>query len=181
MLTGTQTLASVCAIVVAWIYLRFYLRLSPGIDILQTSISNPNIPDVLRERYPIVLDEAIVDLTSIFATILRFQYCWRVKRTVNVGAAHAAWSRCFSRYTVIVLNYDGGYVEVRHPLKAADIVRIKLRRDQPLLLPPRWLYRPAPHTDNGMEVKGGALTVYDTYDWLHLVLRPFAALLLTHK
>lgn len=176
-------IALVCGVVVVYVYVGHYMKYAPDVKILQTSISNHKMALVLQERYPIVIDEAVVDSNNLFSTIFKYQYSFKQKTVLSSSASDKRlqqWRRCFSRFTVVVSQQDKLSVDVRHPFKPLEVTRIKMRRDQSLILPPRWLFRPVPSLSSQ---SGGAVSViiYEAYDLLHLLLRPFAALLLSHN
>ena len=160
----------------AAIYVRHYMQVAPEVRILQSSISNPTIPDALRELCPLVIDESLVDPMSLCASTLKYQYVWRRTRTID-STKPGAWHRCTARFTIVWCAGHAASIDVRNPRLPDNVVRIRLRADQPLILPPAWwcqLVAPDPAAARH-DVR---LRACETYDILHLVLLPVASLLL---
>ena len=182
----TTVILQILAASLAVVYLRYYLKYNPSVELLQTSVSNASLPKVLAEKLPIVLDESIVHVESLLQTIFKYQYCYSRRKQVDIRGEGAPWIPCRARFTLVWSASASAEVDVRHPMKPLDIIRVKLRADQPLILPPRWLYKPitiihaASKTGTPQNYIKKA-DVLEVFDFLHLAFWPLAPLLLTHR
>lgn len=183
--TGRRTssvLAWAAVLLVVIVHVRYYRSVSKReLDIVQASVSNPALHGLLDERSLIVIEESIVDMDDFVRKLFKYRYVSSHKDSHNNSHkdshkhATAAWTLAVGRYTLLYYSSaeDAG-VDVIHPFSPCNVVRIKLARDQVVILPPRYRYRPS--TDSPGQLKSITL-----HDWLSLALRPFAYLLLTYR
>jgi hypothetical protein len=158
----------IALVLVAIVYVRYYASVAKEPQLLQTSVSNEKLLDLLEERQPLVLNESIADVQELSRTVLRYQRASESKGDVR-PSAH--WTLATSRYTLLYIRSQSGTVDIVHPFRPHDVYRIKLNPGQVLLLPPRYRFRCTSTT----------LSFLAVHDWLSLVLRPFAYTLLTFK
>jgi hypothetical protein len=180
---ATRTLGLFLACILVWIYVRHYATYAKGVEILQTSVTNPALSGLLQEKMPVVLNERVVDSQRLFATIFKYQYVFKSDRVIHAhpltDEKSSSWNRSFARYLVLVPSSPSShdfYVDVRHPRYPENTVRIKLEADRPVILPPGWLYRAlssGEKKNNRAEVR-----VHQAFDLIHLLLRPIASFLL---
>lgn len=145
----TSILFYVCIALLATAYAYKTLQHPGDVQILQTRLSNNDrILELVKEKYPIVFEESVVDCAGLFRTILKYQYLFYRKSALSMAHASSWSAPCTARFNMLVVRCTTGKfaVDVRHPshARASDappVTRILLRADQPLLLPSRWSYR----------------------------------------
>jgi hypothetical protein len=177
----TKPIALLLGALIAWIYIRYYVKVAPGgFELLQTSIANASIHDVLAEKRPLVLQEPLESVDSLLSTTLRhLKPLSFVDKNARQNNNKNIWRRCIARYTIIAFTDNSvpwHELDIRHPFMPCDVARIRLEPNQVVILPPRYLYRPA-----DFDGASKSMHLAEVYDPLHMLMRPFAALLLTSK
>ena len=173
----------ILALVLMYAYGKAYMTYSADTAILQSSVSNLNLATILTEKQPIVFTESVVNAAdSLSKTVFRYHAVLVSRTRVHAPKQADAWTKCLARWTLLVPrsvpgSMDATDVDVRHPSRPIDVVRIKLKPNQPLVLPPGWLFRLADSNPNS----AARIDVTDMYDVLCLLLRPLATVLLRHR
>lgn len=181
-----KLLAWVLAALLAWVYVRYALKTRPDMLILQTSITNDRMHDLLAEKHPIILDESIPSVKELLQSTFRYQYiasksrvCLPVpvpttsddKKMKNINNKNA-WHRCTGRYTLLHVHGEHGAIDVKHPHMQYDVLRVNMGDSRIMILPPRYWYRLV-STDvaQGDKIKA-QLHATELYDLIHAIMMP---------
>jgi hypothetical protein len=126
-------------LLLVFVYARDALRVNSDVRILQTPVRDLT-PELLRARYPVVIQESIVDPVSLLRTAFKYQFM--SSRTAKfTGEYMNARPRYAVMYTTGFIA-DGeddkrAQVDVYSP-KGDEFVSVLLRPHQCLILPCRW-------------------------------------------
>lgn len=166
---------------VVWVYARYAFKVRPGLDILETSITNDRMHEVLAEKYPIIIAESIPDIKDVMRTTFKHQYITSRAKSIPLGGGRVksmpSWRRCIARYTLLHVHHHQGAsvnIDVKHPNMKFDVVRISMRDSGLLILPPRYMYRPvADSTDELKKAQPSPRVVtIELFDALHVIAMP---------
>ena len=155
-------------------YVRYYTKPPSALRMIPGSLrQGDDLGSLLLSRDPVLLEERVASPQDLFdGGLLRYTYLLRTRPT---PLSNTAWSLPLpARFTVILCNASDNiknfYVDVAHGRFASDVVRVKVG-PRLLLMPAGWSVKP------GGCKEGSAVAIY-AYDALHLLMRPFARVLL---
>jgi hypothetical protein len=125
-----------CCLLVAYMYISYYLKVHPELTFLQTSITKLDL-DMLQSKLPIVILDRIVDVWDVLTSVFKYQYSF-----IQSADDASAWTRNKHKYLVLKQREDS-MVHIAHPsadMKAEDYayVDLRLKKDQMLVLPYGW-------------------------------------------
>lgn len=143
----------VLIILVIMVYLKYYLAASNDFQIIQASITKVN-PKHLFEKQPIIIDEPLVNTSSLTKTL--FKYLYTFKREKNTIPSNVILQ---NKYKYMILSpqaHASSTVYIAHPkhsmlIKNAlqkptmthvkPLIAIKLKKNQCMILPLHWWYK----------------------------------------
>ena len=146
------------------IYISYYFRAPRNPEILQTTLRNFRL-DSLHERHPIVFADRVPPESlpglgrAWFGTNMRT--AWSIEAPAE---ADAPWAR--NRFKYLLLDPEAPMTVVAAPPgtrmgtdgapdpETTTLLAIRLRENQPMILPFRWHYRFLPHKDTPVRVDG---------------------------
>lgn len=139
---NTKVLLVFVVILLLFVYLRFHCRVSSSFKILQMSVSELT-PEILQRKYPIVLEEQIVEPSSIANTVFKFMYIYKKPTTLknNVGVATNK-----AAYLIIFNNTNEKVtISIAHPTSkktsSESFVDVILYEHMCIILPQKWFYQ----------------------------------------
>lgn len=145
----TKLLTSVLIVLLAFIYLRFYLTYSSSFDVIQTSISDLEVKH-LFEKSLIVINESIVDPHEIIKHHFRFLYLYkRLEKNPPMDRLNLNQSR----YAMLYSMSNDTVIDIIHPktmslhrkagLPDAEVpfVEMPLRDAKCMIIPNKWIFR----------------------------------------
>jgi hypothetical protein len=141
---GTHKLVLIMIILIAFIYLRYYVGVVNTIKILQAPVSELT-PSLLMQRFPIVIEDRIVNPLSLLQTVFKWQYLY--KRVTTMESSSEAYRRNDARYLLLFSNREGASIEIANPKKRASgveelpFVELLLHENMCAVIPFGWLYR----------------------------------------
>jgi hypothetical protein len=194
-----KALLVLIASILLYAYGRAYFAVVPTVSISQTSIENPALSaeGLLREKVPIVLQESVISHDALVKSIFKYQVAWWTRRKLcdnrDPQNKRQPRIRCKARWTLVTgsvetlgptepePNPEYGSesnelaVDLYHPDRRYNPLRVKLRQDQPLIIPPRWSFScQMPDRTSGTprtsRKYGTCYTITHLYDALHLAL-----------
>jgi hypothetical protein len=145
-MTMTTWIIFLVALVIAYVTLTYPGRYRPDFEIIQTDVSRLK-PSMLLEKYPIIIDDQLVDPRALLRTTFKYQYLWG-DPTGDTVPEHVQ-QRPLAKYTVLYNASDAKQnVDITHPkyggiTRSADapMTRVLLGPLQTIVLPPRWAYQ----------------------------------------
>jgi hypothetical protein len=148
MMTTATLLILIVALIIAYITLSYPGRYRPDFEIIQTDVSRLK-PSMLLEKYPLIIDDKLVDPRALLRTTFRYQYLWgdATGDTVPENVPQ----RPLAKYTVLYNPTEAKQnVDITHPKWGsggggsggeAPVTRVLLGPLQTIVLPPRWTYQ----------------------------------------
>lgn len=149
-LPRTKVLIIVLALLIVFIYLRYYSSYNPSFDVIQLSVSDLEVKHLL-EKSPIVINESIVDPYSIVHTAFRYLYIYKHMEHIPENTI----KKNKSRYLILYSKSNSTIVDVIHPktmelhcknsnftsIDDVPFVQFYLRDAKCMILPSKWFFR----------------------------------------
>lgn len=141
MKTGSKALVLVLALLICFIYARYYCLPNSQFEILQLSVNNLSF-EVLMEKLPIVLTEKIVNPNDLIKSAFKYLFLYNSKsNTVQSDK----WLRCNGRFLIIYNKGEDCLVDIAHPIQEnineKRFISMALSKNQCMVLPTFWFYR----------------------------------------
>jgi len=162
--TYTMFIVFIIALITLYVLLSYPLRTRPDFQIIQTNVESFK-PTMLLEKYPIVIDDRIVDPASMVRTIFKYQYMW----LKDDGAIAPAPACPKAKYTVLYNGDSENKIDVNiiHPKyralgDQAPFTKVILHPHQTLVMPPLWSYLPSAAVNR--------IELWDVSHWIVSVL-----------
>lgn len=160
---ATKWLLIILTIGLLGLYIQYYASFSKTFQIIQASLDHISI-DTLQERQPIIIQDRLVDPSSLTSTL--FKWTWAFKQTEHVKGSpyitivHNKYTILFNSVRDILVNiipadnkklatpFQKGGSAVRkyrrslHSINDSNVVyvTIKLKKQQCIVLPAHWMY-----------------------------------------
>jgi hypothetical protein len=134
----SRVLALTLMLLLVFVYARDAMRSNSDVRILQTPVRDLT-PELLRARYPVVIQESIVEPVSLLRTAFKYQFV-SSRAAKFTGEYMNARPRYAVMYTTGVSDGQEdkrAQVDVYSP-KGDEFVSVLLRSHQCLILPSRW-------------------------------------------
>lgn len=154
-MTPLTTLACILIAILLYVQLTYPTRYRPDFEIIQTDVSRLK-PTMILEKYPIVIDDRIVDPKALLATTFKYQYNWIKEPTTLIGCPRAKYT-LFYNNTAATANIDIVHPQYKH-IATPPLTRIMLHSYQTLILPPLWSYK--------MTVSIKCIELWDVSHWI---------------
>ena len=128
------------------VYFYSLTRIPHNTEVLQTSVSNLT-PQILFEKQPIIIEEALVDPLALLPTVFKF-LAWGKPMHIK-GDKGVALRQTRTRYTLIsCTSSTGGQADAFHPkytavlgTNQAQFITFNLKSHQVLILPKHWWFQ----------------------------------------
>jgi hypothetical protein len=145
----THQLILVVIVLIAIVYLRYFVSVNPEFDLLQVPVSKLT-PSLLFEKSPVLIEDRTVHPNALAETAFKWLY---VKRKVDavynatMPQNNNTYTIAMSRYTLLYADQDACIVRLAHPSfknKKGDytkLVDIRLAQNQTLIVPRGWAYK----------------------------------------
>lgn len=165
---GSSTLFLITLVLVFILYLQHYLKHNNIFRIVQADLSKLN-PDVLSERFPVVVSDRLVSPDALLGTL--FKYTYLTKTTCSIPPTPLV-RLCASKHTILYCNTSDMDIDLLLPStrkdntfatmrgcpglptaqqtlesSGAQYITIRLKKQQVLIIPTFWSYHSqTPHT-----------------------------------
>lgn len=141
-MTALQIILLIIVLAIAYVQLSYPLRHRPDFEIIQTDVSRFN-PSMLLEKYPIVIDDRLVDPHALLRNAFKYQYMWLDEPS---AMDIVVFTRPRAKYTILYNASEAKQaVDIIHPKYPIDdtspVTRVLLNPNQTLVLPPLWAYK----------------------------------------
>jgi hypothetical protein len=137
-----RALLAILLLLLAWVYVRGALRpcpSQPAYQILQPPLQALT-PQLLYERYPIVVQEPLVDPMQLLGTLFKYQYLWSRRRSCASSAS--AFQTVRGKFCLIFNPQASHTLSIVHPHHRAErrYTDILMSQHQCAILPYGWQY-----------------------------------------
>jgi len=158
----TKVLILIIVILLLMTYTQYYTKFNKGYRIIQSKLYNID-EKVLYEKYPIIIDERIVDPEALLSTLFKYMYFFKVNDTVaasdmpyvNVHKYYIIYNQSedmninlispvFTPMFKPFVAHNGALMRSYHTSMAmtnVEYITIKLKQRQILILPYAWMYQ----------------------------------------
>lgn len=138
----------IVTVVLLIVYGRYYLKYNKDIEILQVYLDSFKL-DLLYERYPILIYDQVYDHKDLLQSIFAYSYMFskNEKKTPSIPRINRSKFVLLSSEKDCVVNIINPRYEkeakLEKPFKDTQMqyVSVKLRANQVLILPSRWIYQ----------------------------------------
>lgn len=125
------------------IYVLHYTKVNDSYNITQTYIENLT-PEILREKHPIIVYDMVPSLKELLKTLFAYEYIFSTNKiakddTLIVNKSKYMLLHNIQNHTIDVDIVSPKYAKVSNK-KDISLVTIKLKPNQLLILPFRWIY-----------------------------------------
>jgi hypothetical protein len=124
--------------IILYVQLSYPTRFRQDFKIIQTDISRLK-PSMLLEKFPIVIDDRIVDPLSLLTTTFKYQYIWKTEPVKLIGCPRAKYTLLYNN-TAETQHVDLSHPKHKHVINP-PITQVLLHSHQILILPPQWVYK----------------------------------------
>lgn len=136
MKVNIYTILFVCVVAIMVLYVAYYIRASPDISFVQTTIDKIDF-ETLNSKLPVIILDRIVDVHDLLATVFRYQYTF-----IQTQPDLDSWIRNSHKFLVIKAT-SNQKVQIAHPhTKMSDdkyeYIDLVLRKDQVVVMPYGW-------------------------------------------
>jgi hypothetical protein len=116
-------------------YLKIYFRKKKDFRILQTSV-NDFSPSMLCDKYPIYIDDSIVNINELLLTTFKYEYWFqKIVSYTDIGA------RIKTKCKFTLIHNDKESIQILYIRNEHDFVQIKLYPYNMIILPLGWEYK----------------------------------------
>lgn len=129
-------------------YARYFVTYNSHIEFIQSDLSKLNSTHLL-EKNPIIIQDRIVNIDSLFGSLFKFLYVHKKELEPSIAAAQNPY-RNKSRFAVIYMKEDGS-IHLSHPTWVKKdtannnnnykYIEIPLKKNQVAVIPTFWYFK----------------------------------------
>lgn len=123
-------------ILILFVYLNQYFKVNSEFVIIQIGLSKIT-PEILFEKSPIIINERVINSYQLLDTIFKYLY---IKSSQTISIKDEKYT-CYGKYTILQNQEKDCTIDVFHPKKEKHFQKIKLYRNQCMILPMFWKYK----------------------------------------